>query len=497
MQTDYTLNDGRAVLAVRDGIFVTPGGGRPEPLPGAYVGPAFVDCHCHVLPAGLHLHSLDLRGTTSHEEVLDRVAQRHRDQPDGWLLAVQYDQNRFADGRHLTAAQLDAITKERPVVLRHFNGHAGVANSAALAAAGVGPDTPDPSGGVYRRGPDGRPDGVLLEHALDHVMASSPAPDLEQMVAAILAAGESMASMGVGTATDMMTGYVDLETELTAYRLASERGCAVRLRLFVQWRDLFGRRAMPQERLREHLAAMDPARCRVEGAKIFSDGAIASGTAAIHGEFKTGGSGQLIYSPERLHEMVRVADEAGWRIAVHSIGDRATDHVADAFSQTQDPTRHRIEHAMILSDAQIDRLAKLGAHVAMQPEFLVQNGVAYRKQLADHVSPLLNRTRSVLDAGISLSLSSDRPVVAGDPLVGVRAAVDRPEGFDPREDLTWDEALSLYTAGASDANGDTGQGRLDEGCRADFAVFDRDVRDGGTCQALWVAGKPVWRRRLD
>lgn len=492
MKTQQTITVGDAHLVVEDGKFVSVSAGAD-----GRVLPAFVDNHCHILPAGLHLTSLDLRGTTTHEEVMERVLARHQQYPDGWILAVQYDQNRFAGGKHLTRADLDKVSATRPILLRHFNGHAGVANSAALAAAGVNRETPDPSGGTYRRGSDGEPDGVLLERALDLVMASSPAPDLDQMVEAILAAGRSMASYGIGTATDMMTGYVDLETELTAYRLASERGCPVRIRLFVQWRDLFGKRAMDAGRLREHMAAMDPARCRVEGAKIFADGAIASATAAIHGEYKTGGSGHLIYPPERLHEMVRMADEAGWRIAIHTIGDRSTDHVMDAYEQTQDPSRHRIEHAMILSDAQIERMARLGAHVSMQPEFLVQNGHAYRAQLADDVWPLLNRTRSMMDAGIHLSLSSDRPVVQGDPLVGVRAAVERPAGFDAAEGLSWDEAVRLYTPGGATGNGDDGQGKLEPGCQADFVEFDKSIDAGGSCLAVWHDGELVWSRAED
>ena len=109
---------------------------------------------------------------------------------------------------------------------------------------------------------------------------------------------------------------------------------------------------------------------------------------------------------------------------------------------------------MILSDAQIERIARVGCPVTMQPEFLLKLGHVYRRQLGAGRTALLKRARSVLDAGIPLSFSSDRPIVAGDPRDGIRAAVSRPEGFDPSENVTWEEAVRMYTVEGSRVNGD-------------------------------------------
>jgi len=155
-------------------------------------------------------------------------------------------------------------------------------------------------------------------------------------------------------------------------------------------------------------------------------------------------SGQLIYSPTRLREMVQTAHRAGFRVATHSIGDYATDLVMDAYEATGEPSRHRIEHAMLLSDAQIERLAGLGCAVTFQPEFLIRFGHSYRRQLGPERMARLKRARSLLDAGIPLSFSSDRPIVPGDPKDGIRAAVHRPEGFDPAENITLPEAFRAY-----------------------------------------------------
>jgi len=163
----------------------------------------------------------------------------------------------------------------------------------------------------------------------------------------------------------------------------------------------------------------------------------------------------LIYSPERLKEMVRIADQAGFSIAIHSIGDYSTDLVMDAFESLPDPRKHRIEHAMLLSDAQIERLGKLGCFCTMQPEFLMRFGHSYLRQLGPVRASKLERFRSVKDAGIPLSLSSDRPIVAGDPRDGVKMAHQRPEAFDSSENLTLEEAIDGYTTRAAEPTNDS------------------------------------------
>jgi hypothetical protein len=219
-------------------------------------------------------------------------------------------------------------------------------------------------------------------------------------------------------------------------------------------------------------------RFRIAGIKIFADGAIGSATAAIYGKYsgvptkgpvltRKGGtllevaddgrevSGQLIYSPDRLKSMIRTAHDAGNQVSVHTIGDYATDLVMDGMEGLTHDLPHRIEHAMLLSDAQIDRMANLGVFCTMQPEFLIRFAHAYRAQLGPQRSAKLKRFRSVLDAGIPLSFSSDRPIVAGDPVDGIRTAVNRPFGFDASENVSLREALLAYTDWGHAANGDS------------------------------------------
>ncbi|HEY3781672.1 MAG TPA: amidohydrolase [Fimbriimonadaceae bacterium] len=477
------VENGRVVFREPAKLFPTLPDHPLHDLGGKYLIPAFIDSHCHILPSGLDFLKLNLGQCHTPEATLETVSKHHKAlEPDQWLLAVHYDQTRFSSGQHLTRHDLDGISSSRPILLRHANGHASVANTALLEAAGIEPDVQDPKGGQYVRGADGALTGVLLERAHERVTNALPKPDLEQMVEAILKASDYMANMGIACASDMMTGVFNLEQELEAYRLASERGCKIRMRLYMQWSSVFGPRALPRRRLEDLDLAMDGDRCCIAGVKIFADGAIGSATAGIYGRFLTSDApenaysdGQLIYEQDRLQRMISTAHDSGYRISVHSIGDHSTDLVMDAFSCVDDAARHRIEHAMLLSDDQIARVERLGIHCCMQPEFLPHFGHAYNRQLGPERAAHLNRYRSVLDAGIPLSFSSDMPITKGNPWHGVRAAESRPSGFEPSENLTRAEALYAYTAMGAAANDDAlSMGWLMPGQVADFQLYDSD-----------------------
>lgn len=485
-------------LSVQAGRFAAPDlstKGSGLDVGGATILPGFVDAHCHIIPMGLDMQKLHLGPCQNKSDVLDAIRTWASEDTGGWIQAVHYDQTKFEDATHLTRDELDSAVSDRPVLLRHSNGHASVANTAALAAANIAPDVPDPTGGTFVRDGGGRLTGVLLERAHEFVTAAAPVPTTAQMVDAVMRAGERMASLGITCASDMMTGRWNLAQELEAYTLAAKKGCAVRLRLYAQWATLMGPKRIDPGKLAELTSAMDPETCRLNGLKIFADGAIGSATAAIYGEFlTTGGNGQLIYAPDRFKDMVRKGDEAGWSIAVHTIGDRSTDLVMDAFQQTQDPRRHRVEHAMLLSDAQIDRLAGLGSPVTFQPEFLVRFGHAYQKQLGPERARSTKRCRSVLRAGIDLSFSSDRPIVPGDPWDGIKAACHRPEGFDPAENIDLSTALTLYSESSARANNDSGDmGVLSTGALADFQIYDGEPGPD-TLRAVYKGGHETFRR---
>lgn len=448
-------------------------GARSIDLRGAPLRPKFVDPHAHVLPMGLDLVRPTVAGCSSRVEILDRLRDALRlTEPNGWLVAAGYDPNRLSEDEALTRDDLDRLSTDVPIVLRHVSGHASLVSSAVLRIAGVTDATPDPPGGRIGRDPAGRPDGWLLERAQEALRKVAPKEDVGTMATAVLRACERLAGMGIGTVADMMTGYYDLRRELHAYALAARRGCPVRLRLYLQWSAVFGPKA--RRGWEEELAGVDPSRCRVAGIKVFADGALGARTAAIRGAYlggavpPSGWSGVLTYRPARMREMVRRAHEAGWSVAIHAIGDHALDLAMHALRETGEPSRHRIEHAMIADEGQIAELSRLGCHVCVQPEFLADFSEAYARSLGPERMAKLNPLGSMHRAGVRLCLGSDRPICNGDPVEYVRLATHRPPGFDPDEGLDPAAAYAGATRGAAAALGDDDLGSLEPGCWADF-----------------------------
>ena len=441
-------------------------------LEGAWILPGFVDCHCHIMPSGFDLLRLNLSKYNTKEAVLTAVENASSEIAEGaWLLANHYDQNRFEDGEHLTATEIDAVTQGTPVILRHSSGHACVVNTAALRLAGVTETSENPRGGEIVR--DNRaPNGVLLENAMELAYRVVPRSTKEEMADAIVAAAKSMSAFGITSATDMMTGHQGLEDELWAYKNAIQRGAPLRMRLIIQWSEIFKNKVTAQE-LTEALRPIPEELLAIRGVKLFADGAIGAGTAAMHEEYTTGGNGSFIYPPEELDRRVRIADEAGYAIAIHSIGDRCTDLVLDCYEKCADPSKHRIEHVMVLSDSQIERVKKCGCKVTLQPEFLGHFEATYRRRLGDDRYAKLKRIETLDKAGIPIGLSSDRPIVPGNPWTGIRIAANRSD-----ESIPIDRGIELYTHGAAEINNDGHLfGRLNIRHFADFQVYDRDPRE--------------------
>jgi predicted amidohydrolase YtcJ len=451
---------------------------------GALVIPGFNDCHCHILAYGLDLGVANL----SPEHVPDipsLVAQLRRwadEHPDAaWITGGFYDQNGMAERRHPTRYDLDRVSAEKPVFIEHTSKHGGVANSVALRIAGITRETPDPPGGTIERDTQGEPTGVLLESAVDLVTTYQPPPSHAQRVQAVHLAAQAMAEKGITAATDASTGWSDLQAEIAAYAQAVNEGAPLRITLMILASAL--RRDGAWMHPQDVRTGSDDVRIGI--AKVFSDGALTTRTAALKEPFvDTGTTGMLLHSEEELGEYVMGAHRAGWQIATHAIGDRAIETVLRLYAQALEAypranARHRIEHCMLLDDTLIARLRDLGVVAVLQPEFIARLGDAYRDGLGEERARRLNRVTSLLKAGVSVAFSSDCPVVPGAPLDGIGAAIERktPSGVVLGEAERVDAltAIRLYTRGSAYSVQDEGcTGSLSAGKRADFVVLNRD-----------------------
>ncbi len=468
-------------------------------LAGRAVTPGLIDAHSHLVSLGRALSEVDLVGTASYAEVIERVRARARQLPPGsWVRGRGWDQNDWPVQEFPTHQPLSAAVPDHPVWMRRVDGHAALLNERAMRLLGLEESIADPPGGRFLRGADGELTGVLIDAAMTvaHArgLAGGAAPATggsaaaavidqatpEEVASWILTGAEHCLERGLTTVTDM---GID-QTEYQAYaRLRGAGGLPLRAALFLSdepalLEDWFARG--PE---------IDPeARLTVRGVKLYSDGALGSRGAALIEEYSDdpGNLGLLRTGSGHVQDVCRRALETGFQVGIHAIGDRGNlvslDGIERCFGEPRPEARFRIEHAQVMRLGDIERMARLGVIASMQPTHATSD----MPWAEDRVGPVRIRGayawRRVLEAGGSLALGSDFPVERVDPLLGLYAAVTRQDlegdpagGWQPDQRLDRAEALRGFTLDAARSLFlEEEVGSLEVGKRADLTVFARD-----------------------
>lgn len=470
-----------------------------ERFPGSTVIPGLRDAHLHPVGVAAAMRLTSLKSAPDLAAVAATLAAAAADLPPGAALtALRLDDESLAERRLPERCLLDEAVPDHPALVVRYCGHVAVANSAALALAGIGPDTPDPRGGTIDRDPSGVPTGVLRETAVEPVAAAlrplTPAVTPDDLVAATVGlAGVGLTGVGAMVAADSGQWGCDgaeLEVVVTA-----ARRIPITMGVMVIAAD-------PDE-LREAAARLRSAggRVRFTGVKMFSDGSLGGHTAAMHDGFAdrpaTRGTDRL--DPVWALEMARTSLGLGGRVAIHAIGDRANGAVLDLMEtllgEGADPALLRIEHASVLTPEDIARFGRLGVTASVQPAFLASETGWLEKRVGPERLRRTYPLRSLLAAGACLAGGSDSPVEPPHPLWGMAAARDRC-GLVPGEGLDPGEALRLFTADAAAAIGE--DARLAPGSPATFTILGGDpvtatpddLRTMEVCE-VWVNGDEV------
>jgi predicted amidohydrolase YtcJ len=469
---DAVLVDGGAVVAVGSRTDLRPTADDEYRYEGAVIIPGLRDAHIH--PVG---YAEALSGTTlGSVGTLAEMSSKLRSAaavlaPGLALVAGRFDDAVVAEGRLPTRADLDAAVPDRPVLVHRYCGHIAMANSAALAVAGVDERTGDPPGGSLDRDAGGIPTGVLRETAVDLVsgtLETGPAVGERQVIAAL----DRLAGLGI-TSIGAMLGLGDGawanlgdEVDLIA-RVAPD--LPITVHGFVIARS--------DEALRDARERIEAAggRLRWAGLKVFADGSLGGHTAAMHEPFSDapGELGTLRLSKADL-DRIAGALGLGGTVAVHAIGDRANtavvDHYATLIDRGVEPDRLRLEHASVLSPHDAERIGRLGITASVQPAFLGSEAGWLETRLGDRVRTTYPFA-SLAAAGTTLAGGSDSPVESPDPFAGMALARDR-AGLVPEESLSAAAALRMFTDGGAAALGEAPP--LDPGSPADFVVVDRN-----------------------
>ncbi len=474
---------GDTLVAVGDDTDVVPLiGARTRRLDaaGGLVVPGFVDGHVHFLWGGDGLASVQLRDAPSPEVFTDRIAAFAAElEPGEWILNGTWDHENW--GGELPARDwIDAVTPENPVWITRLDGHMALANSRALAIAGVTADTEDVNGGTIVRNADGTPTGVLKDNAMDLVARAVPAPSPAQLDRMLEAAMTHVAAQGVTTVHDM----ADFDSLATYRRAHARSALRTRIRSFVPLASW--------QRLAEDVDAngRGDAWLATGGLKGFMDGSLGSHTAAFFEPFTDAPEdrGLLVNDPAEVEAWVRAADARGLQVAVHAIGDRAISLLLDIYQRVAAEhgprdRRFRIEHAQHIHPDDVARFADLDVIPSMQPYHAIDDGRWADKVIGPERARTTYAFASLLDAGAGVAFGSDWPVAPPTPLEGIYGAVTRrtldgahPEGWVPAQKITVEQALEAYTAGAARATFDEDRlGSLEPGKLADFVVLDRDI----------------------
>ncbi len=462
-------------------------------LRGLTLIPGFHDAHNHMIGFGLSLTEIDLR-TGSQDELYARVAAKAATTPEGeWVIGSGYDQTRT--GAHPHRDALDAIAPNHRIWLKHTSSHMCVVNSLVLADLGIGETVPQVDGGRVTVDAAGRPTGLLEERAQELVGNLTHPYPLATLTDAVDAAGRRYLAEGITSVTEAGVGggwIGQSPVELAAYVNARDQGrLHVRVELMVISDAFHPLGAHPSDGIETGIdlglrTGFGDDWLRLGPMKIFTDGSLVGRTAAMSAPFEgdPGNSGYLQADADQLTEMIVEAHRAGWRVAAHAIGDRAIDLALDAFADAADQyprarPRHRIEHFAAARPDQVARAAKLGVVAVGQGRFASELGDGMLAAVGANRAAWLYRQRSLLNAGLVLPGSSDRPVASGAPLLGIHDMVNRRTAtgapFNVAEAITPAEALRAYTWGSAyAAKQERIKGSISPGKLADFTVLSED-----------------------
>jgi predicted amidohydrolase YtcJ len=485
-------------------------GARQWTCKGRTVLPGLIDAHGHVFGLGQMLTQLDLSQTTSLQGALKAIGDYARVNPgQGWLRGRGWNQENWKLGRFPTALDVDAVVSDRPVWFERVDGHAGWANSRALAAAGITDKTPDPAGGKIMRDANGKATGVLVDAAKELVEKVLPAQtEAEGRVVLDRALGE-MARVGLTGAHDAGLGVA----EDRLYRAYADQG-----KLTARIYGMIGGTDADFDALAKNgpLNTYGKDMYALRAVKLYSDGALGSRGAALIKPYsdEPHSHGLLFFKQDEMDAKMKKAMARGYQVNVHAIGDAGNHQILDIYQKEVGATRsaaqrHRIEHAQVVTPADIVRFKTLGIIPSMQPTHATSDKNMAESRVGPERIKGAYAWRSFLHQGSRIACGSDFPVESPNPFFGIHAAVTRQDasgqpiaGWYPNQAMSLKEAFRCFTLDAAYAgHAENSLGSLEPGKWADFIVIDQDlfkvspydIYKTGVLQT-WVAGKTVYQK---
>jgi predicted amidohydrolase YtcJ len=485
----YSMDEKNTIyeaMAIKDGKIVSLGKAEALQLKyealqtynaqGNVILPGLIDAHSHFLGYAKGLQELNLFGTKSPLEIVQRTKLHAKERSEGWIIGRGWDQNDWEEKKFPDKFLLDSIFPDRPVFLARVDGHAALVNSKALELAGINKGFVV-SGGQIMTLPNGQASGILIDNAVDLVSTKIPVPKEEQWKRWIQRAQQNCFQSGLTTVCDAGLYLSELKTLQRA-----EQNGDLKIGVYVMLK--------PEVKKMDSVIASGPFlsdRLRVCSYKFYADGALGSRGAFMKKEYEDhhGNVGLQLTTFDSLKYFAQKLSATNFQMNTHCIGDSANAQLLHLYAEVLKPgndLRWRIEHAQVVSAVDMPLFKQYNIIPSVQPVHATSDMYWAEKRLGKLRILDAYAYKSLMEQNGWLAGGSDFPVEAIHPFLGIYAAVARRDtsgypynGFNLDQALTMEQALRAFTNWAAKAcRMEKEKGSLEEGKQADFIVIDRD-----------------------
>lgn len=511
----YTSDSGFSIaeaIAIKDGQIIATGTAKEltstytakETIDATdkYIYPGFIDAHCHFSGYALTSYRLELVGTKSYEEVLEKLVAYNKTNEYGWIYGRGWDQNDWKDKTYPTKRELDSLFPDKPVILKRVDGHAVLCNQKALDMAGITSETVIPGGMLLKK--DGKLTGVLIDNATEAVEKIVTNPTGKQAEELLKAAEQECFSLG-------LTGVVDCGVQTNEIKLLKSiydtAGLLIGNSLLL---------AQDSTTLSIHAKEgfYKSGQLQINGIKLYADGSLGSRGACLLKEYADmpGHFGMLLSDISKMSEFATLAKAHNLQLCTHAIGDSANRAILRLYSQflsKNNDLRWRIEHAQVVDNQDYVWFSTYKIIPSVQPTHAVSDMPWAEERLGAERLPTAYAYKKLLQQNGWLPLGTDFPVEQINPLGTFYTAVARkdkegkPEGgFLPENGLSRQEALMGMTAwAAKSVFWEKQKGSIEKGKDADIVILDRDImtideKEITKAQVIYtiVKGKIVYKK---
>lgn len=516
--TVYTVDSTFAkaeAFAVRDGKFVAVGPAaelqakyqatQEVDAGGKFIYPGFYDAHCHFYRYALALPSADLVGTNSWKEVIEKLQENRKRYPQAaWLTGRGWDQNDWPTRQFPTKDTLDLLFPDVPVLLTRVDGHAALVNQKALDLAGVTARTPI-SGGTIGRDARGRLTGLLVDNATRLVSRNIPDQAPAEAAQLLLQAQQNCLAVGLTSLADAGLDKADID-QMAALQQQGQ----LKLRLYAM--------LAPTPKNRAYYLKNGPVhtdQLTINSFKVYADGALGSRVACLVKPYadRPKETGFLLSTEKEFRALAKELAASKFQMNTHAIGDSANRLILNIYGEAlhgQKDRRWRIEHAQVITPADMPKFGQFGIVPSVQPTHATSDMYWAGERLGAERLKTAYAYAELLKQYGQLALGSDFPVEDINPLFGFHAAVARQDaknfpatGFQMENAISRPDALRGMTTWAAHAGfEEKRKGQIKPGMLADFVVLDTDLLSapkeqlrGAKVLQTWIGGEKVFVRK--